>query len=105
MGNKKGYIDHTGRIVIPATFDDAHPFRDGLAQIQINGKYGILGFIDHTGKMVIPAQYAAATNFNEGFASVKKNNSWQLIDRSGKPAFNREFKAATIFRRISTGNG
>jgi len=78
-------------------YDEARPFYDGLAQVGINGKYGLRGFIDKTGKMVIPAQYAEVTNFHDGVAAVSLKKTWQLIDHTGRPIINREFDAPTVF--------
>src|SRR5438445_13333722 len=40
---KFGYIDKTGKVVIPLTYDEAYDFREGLARVEINGK---TGFVD-----------------------------------------------------------
>jgi hypothetical protein len=51
FGNKgMGYIDKTGKVVIPARFDTACAFRDGLAMVKEGRTWG---FIDKTGQMVI----------------------------------------------------
>jgi len=47
---KWGFIDKTGKEVIPCTYDYAESFSDGLAKVTINGK---ANFIDKTGKVVI----------------------------------------------------
>src|SRR5215472_13961814 len=64
-----GYIDQTGRIVIPPQFDGADPFSEGLAQVWIGGK---VGYIDTTGQIVIAPQYdphvGASPGFSEGRA-------------------------------------
>ena len=54
IADKFGFIDKTGKLVIPAQFDDAEPFSKGLAVVKIKGKYG---FIDKAGKLVIPAKF------------------------------------------------
>ncbi len=75
---KCGYIDRTGKIVIPLKFDDAaQNFRHGLAWAKIGER---LGFIDKTGKVVIPAQYMyhrphkagmeMNSNFDRGLAKI-----------------------------------
>lgn len=51
---KWGYKDENGNIVIPAKYDEAWSFSEGLAHVKINGKWG---FIDKTDKLVIPAKY------------------------------------------------
>ena len=47
---KLGYIDKTGQVAIPAIFDEASFFHDGLARVLEKRTYG---FIDKTGQMVI----------------------------------------------------
>lgn len=49
--NKKyGFIDKTGKVVLPCQWKNAWPFREGLAQVEdFNGKKHK---IDKTGKIV-----------------------------------------------------
>jgi len=54
QNNKHGYIDRTGKIVIPPQFDDAGPFSEGLADVKIGEKWG---YVDGTGKVVISPQF------------------------------------------------
>jgi hypothetical protein len=77
-GDKWGYIDKQGEIVIPIQYDDAGFFSEGLARVRVNGKYG---FIDTKGNMVIPAVYDEAYGFSEGLAQVKINGKWRYIDK------------------------
>src|SRR6201988_765828 len=68
---KYGYINKTGKVIIPAQFEFADKFYEGLAVVKQGGKRG---FIDPAGKMVIPAQYDSKVDgyFSEGVACVKK---------------------------------
>ena len=53
-----GFIDRTGKVVIPAQYDDALPFTDkGWAAVYIRQKGW--GLIDTNGKSVEPCQYRA----------------------------------------------
>ena len=52
--DKYGYIDKTGREVIPCKYDDANVFSEGLAKVKKSGKRG---FIDKTGREVVPFIY------------------------------------------------
>ena len=53
-----GFIDRTGKVVIPAQYDDAWPFTDkGRAAVYIRQKGW--GLIDTNGKSVEPCQYRA----------------------------------------------
>lgn len=63
-----GFIDKTGKFVIPPRYEKADMFSEGLAAVQQNGKWG---FIDTNGKMVVPAKYDAVNSFSEGIATVQ----------------------------------
>jgi hypothetical protein len=105
---KIGYIDTTGRLVIPPRFAKAHDFFDGLALVRIDlteiGKYG---FIDRTGAVVIGFQFDEARDFSEGLAAVlvgrRKVNgirdpgSWGYINRLGKFVIRDQFAEAGNF--------
>lgn len=92
---KYGYKDENGNIVIPAKYDDAYEFSEGLAFVKINWKWGC---IDKTDKLVIPAKYDDAFEFSDGLADVEINGKWGFIDKTDKlviPAiydYVREFK-------------
>ncbi len=60
---KWGFIDKTGKVVIPLQYDYASNFSEGLALVKKDGKSG---FVDKTGKAVIPLQYDDSYGFSEG---------------------------------------
>ena len=57
-GNKLGFIDKTGKLVIDLgeEYDEAFPFQEGRARVRKDRSYG---FIDTEGKLVIPCEYAS----------------------------------------------
>lgn len=87
--DKYGYIDTTGKEVIPCQYAYAGKFAHGLALVQYDNKYG---FINHEGATVIPFIYDDAGPFINGTASVaqydtrqgKKVLQWITIDTTGK---------------------
>ena len=76
-----GFVDRNGKLVIPATWDWAANFSEGLASVKLSGKWGC---IDRSGKLVIPATWDDIYGFHEGFAEVKQGEKRGLVDRNGK---------------------
>lgn len=71
----------TGRIISPK-YGNIKYFVEGLAEIEINGKFG---FIDTLGKEVIPPIYQKTIwEFVNGRAAVMQNDKWGCIDNKGK---------------------
>ena len=73
LNGKYGFIDKTGKEVIPFQYDEATYFYDGLALVKegtIRDKknnvtqYGKYGFIDKTNKVVIPIKYEGASELS-----------------------------------------
>jgi hypothetical protein len=80
-----GYVDTSGKVVIPVTFAGARLFSEGLAAVLVDGKWG---YIARDGKMVIPPRFAEVEAFRDGRAVVRTGTDYAknsgLIDRSGK---------------------
>jgi hypothetical protein len=77
-----GFIDETGKIVIPPRFKGAHGFSEGLALVETETSPG---FIDRRGEMVIKLEDRISFGFKEGFAAVRtRQMGWGFIDRNGK---------------------
>ena len=86
--SKSGYIDKTGKMVIPASFEGASGFHDGLAAVSEKSKSG---YIDKTGKFVIGPRFDGARDFSEGLAGIQIGDKWGYADQNGvvviAPAF------------------
>jgi hypothetical protein len=83
LGNKFGFVDHTGKFVIEPQFDLTGEFSEGLAAVQIAGKWG---YIDTVGKVVIaPRALSAAEAFHNGLAYVVTTDGRHgYIEKTGK---------------------
>src|SRR5690606_8155405 len=69
-------------VVIELKYENADDFYNGLAQVKLNGKWGV---IDRDEKVVIPFRYDHMHSFNEiykGLAWVEINKKEGLIDRT-----------------------
>ncbi|MBP3453451.1 MAG: WG repeat-containing protein [Clostridia bacterium] len=76
-----GFVNTKGEVAIPAQFETASSFSEGLAAVSRNGLYG---FINTQGELVIDYQWASASNFSEGLAYVKsKEDRYGYIDTTG----------------------
>jgi len=101
IGGLWGYVDKSGKLVIPATFRQAASFHEGLAAVepaedgprqscprQADGSsYSFVqsyGYIDRSGRMVIPATHERASDFSEGLALVSTCRRSRFIDHAGK---------------------
>lgn len=78
---KWGFIDMTGKEVIPCTYDDVLNFSEGLAVVIKDEKQG---YIDKTGNVVIPFKDIVLSFFHEGLAIVYKDMKNGFIDKTGK---------------------
>lgn len=96
---KWGYIDDSGNYKIPAKFDTAAEFSEGLACVSQNGKYG---YIDTLGNYVIEPQFTDARGFYHGMAAATKGSGaepkYGYIDTRGKFLLKQKYKYAGSFR-------
>jgi hypothetical protein len=82
---KYGYMDKTGRVVIPPRFDDSGYFSEGLAWVSVfKERKRLYGFIDKTGKIVIEPRFVYQPgDFIDGLAKVIGQTSSGFIDHTG----------------------
>lgn len=78
---KYGYIDVSGRMVIPAKYSYAGAFSSGLAPVCLYGKYG---YVNKQGEMAVPFKFSNASPFSEGLAIVELKGKVSYITPDGK---------------------
>lgn len=76
-----GIADKNGNILVPCKYDFIDNFHEGLALVEVNGKYG---FISNLGMEIVSPQYTNADSFTEGLARVEKNKKWGFINKKGE---------------------
>ena len=91
---KFGYLNKDGQIVIPAQFDRAMGFCEGLARVGIGEKQG---YIDEKGQIVIPLKFDEAHPFCEGLAGARVGEKFGFIDKSGEFVIDPEFDVVEHF--------
>ncbi len=100
----------SNKIVSRLTYDQAFPYKEGLARVSRNGFWG---FINEDGIEIIPCKYIDANDFSEGFASVsigtieiteggyiiKKDVKYGVIDKKGTKTIAFRFKDIKSFNK------
>lgn len=96
-GKKQGFLDKTGKVVIPFDFTSVTVFSEGLTFVK-NGKKQM--FIDKTGKPVINLKCDEMyyTVFSDGLANIEKDDMVGFIDKSGKMAIPFNYESAGDFK-------
>lgn len=88
----------TDKILVPAKYQFAAAFTEGLGAVNLGGKVfmdneyamdyvckgGKWGYVDSIGKVIIPIKYDMADEFHDGFSAVELNKLKALIDSKGK---------------------
>ena len=97
-GKKRGYFNkNTGDVIIPAKYDHAWVFSEGLASVDENGS---IKFIDQKGNTVIDNVMAYVPGmdglmFHRGYCVVDKESPelCSLIDKSGRQVLPQEYSS------------
>jgi hypothetical protein len=104
-----GFMDKTGKLVIPPHLADAGGFSEGWAAAAIdapqNEKLKLLadnvewhcGFIDTKGHQAIFPRFYGARHFSEGLCAVQDGLLWGFINNAGKMVIAPRFDAAMSF--------
>jgi hypothetical protein len=117
LGDKWGYIDKTGKEVIPLQYTGATSFSDGVAWVILpySDKWGL---IDKQGNQVLPFEYYAhwySSIFSYGLSAVqtgRETGEYVFIDKTGKRVtsvydfvrpFSEGFAAVVVERDEETG--
>lgn len=89
LNDKYGFIDLTGKEVVPPIYDYAYSFSEGIAAVYQNGKFG---FIDKSGKEIVKPKYEEVGFMQNGRAAVRLNGKWGFIDATGNEVIKPEYE-------------
>lgn len=92
LGNRFGFVNTKGEIVIPVKYFGAHDFSEGRARVYLNDQWGV---IDKAGKWVVKPSYDYIWDYKEGLACVLKKSGtkkqWGFINQEGKVAIDLQY--------------
>ena len=94
LNGKWGFIDKTGKEVIPLIYDKVWHFEKNRAWVKIGDKYG---FINSKGEEITPFNEEKYWNFSEGLAMAKLNHKYGFIDKTGKEVISIKYNSACDF--------
>ena len=113
--SKWGFIDKTGKVVIPGQFVDAGRFSEGRAPVlpeldvqdaggsssgSLSGGAGkTWGYVDKDGIMAVKPQFDYAWPFSEGFGRVLVGGKFGYVDKNGKFAVEPKYDTAWEFSK------
>jgi hypothetical protein len=88
LNKKSGYIDTTGKVVIPLKYDGCDKFNSGTATVWIGD---FCGLVDKTGKIIIPVKYSLVDDTQDKaivqvslYNKTTERPKYGLFTRSGK---------------------
>lgn len=95
-GNLKfGYLDSLGNEMSDFIFDDAYPFKNGFAAVELNEKWA---FINKSFQLISNEKFEMIKDFNEEFAEVKlENGGWSFINTKGILITKQSFEKTNKF--------
>ena len=96
MGNQYGFLNENGEQVIPLSYQDARPFSEGLAAVQIDTTAtdawkDSWSFIDREGNIAMDRRFYGVSQFKDGLASVdiytSEGSREEYINTRGETVF------------------
>jgi hypothetical protein len=78
MGEKHGYANARGEVVIPPQFDCSCGFQEGLSPARVKDKWG---YIDTAGQWAILPMFDSWEDFSGGMAAARVGDKWGYIAR------------------------
>jgi len=114
---KMGFINESGKEIIPCKYSGTEVFTEGLASVSLyDSEEGLYGFIDKEGNEVIPLKFkqSGVSSFENGLARASVRGKTVLIDHSGEIKFSTSkgnvqgysFNLVSVFNKpLRTGWG
>lgn len=81
---------------IPARYEDARDYSDGLACVMHNGRWGV---VDHTGAWVVQPTYEQLDGYFNGMCAMRQDGLWGYLDVQGATAVEPRFEQAGRFEQ------
>lgn len=104
-GNKYGFANKNGTVVVPLKYDFVKEFKNGYAAVFLNKK---IGFIDNTGKEIVAPTYDWFSGIEDGYGSFQLNGKYGFVDKTGKeivpPTYDEVYVASKGLAPVKLNN-
>ena len=90
---KYGFVDQTGKEIVPCKYDGISAFENGFAVVQLKGKSGV---VDKTGKEVIRCIYDEIINQQNWIIVNNKNAKTQYLVKSSDVLLTKKYDEAKM---------
>lgn len=94
QNGRKGLIHKSGKVLLPAQYDQIDEFYCGIACVWGNG---LVGYINKAGEWITKIEYESASRFCEGLCCIRIDGKWGFIDTKGAWAIEPQFSWAYDF--------
>lgn len=94
---KWGYIDHSGKVIIPLNYKSAWAFHEHKARVRPFDSPDC--FVGTDGSVVASGEWSAAGDFSEGLALVRIGNAFGYIDSTGTLTIPAVYSGGRTFYR------
>ena len=110
---KWGFVDKTGKEVIPFVYDKVGSFSNGFAVVKRDKlallliPIGFWGIINKKGRVVLPVKYNEIKKLDHGMIAVNLEGKWGLLDSTIKEIvppkydFIRDFDKNLLFVKLN----
>jgi hypothetical protein len=99
---KFGYVDSSGRIVIPLQYVAASAFNEGRAIVGVYDEQARMrwGVIDRRNRWIVPPdRYDELGKYKEGRCGFRVGEKWGLLDIDGKVVVSPRFNHELVFHK------
>jgi len=88
------FVRADGAIALPGPYELAHSFREGVANVRVANKWGL---IDREGRFVVAPRYSVVFLMFQGRAGFEQDDKWGYLDASGQVVIEARFDKVTNF--------
>lgn len=97
-GEKFGYLDKNGKVVIPYKFRWALNFMQDINCAIVMMPNGLYGLIDTKGNFILQPKYQCLISPSENLWPYQENNLWGFLDSNGNVAIKAQYDNVLRFR-------